>query len=108
MSIPRSPDDPVFLHSRREAVVILLVWVACFAWVVPYSYLQGYTAPASPEHLDLVLGVPAWVFWGVVGPWIVAGAVSIGLCLWFIQDDELGAEPPAKGAGPECDLQAGA
>jgi hypothetical protein len=24
-------------------------------------------------------------------PWIVSGAVSIALCLWFIQDDDLEA-----------------
>jgi hypothetical protein len=93
VTIDRAPDDPVFLHSRREAIVILAVWGAFFAWVVPYCYLNGYTAPARPVELPLVLGMPAWVFWGVALPWVVAGLVSIALCLWFIQDDDLGPAP---------------
>ena len=93
MPINRPPDDPLFLHSRREAGVILLVWGLCFAWTVPYCYLYGYSAPANPAELPLVLGMPAWVFWGVAVPWVVAGLVSIALCLWFIQDDDLGEVP---------------
>jgi hypothetical protein len=93
MPLDRPPDDPLFLHSRREAIVILAVWGAFFAWVVPYCYVFGYTAPANPAELPLVLGMPAWVFWGVGVPWVTAGLVSIVLCLWFIQDDDLGAAP---------------
>ncbi|MFV0442720.1 MAG: DUF997 family protein [Planctomycetaceae bacterium] len=94
MPLDRPPDDPVFLHSRREAIVILLVWAACFAWTVPYCYLNGYTAPASPDELPIVMGIPAWVFWGIAVPWVVAGLVSIGLCLWFIRDDDMSAGEP--------------
>ena len=28
--------DPVFLHSRREALVIFAVWLAALAWAVPF------------------------------------------------------------------------
>ncbi|MCA9055549.1 MAG: DUF997 family protein [Planctomycetaceae bacterium] len=90
MPIDRPPDDPVFLHSRREAVVILVLWGLCFAWTIPYCYIYGYNTPADAETLPIVMGMPAWVFWGVAVPWLVAGLISIGLCLWFIQDDDLG------------------
>jgi hypothetical protein len=90
MPISPPPDDPVFLHSRREAIVILIVWTVCMAWTVPYCYVNGYTAPESPADLATVLGMPAWVFWGVLVPWVVSGLVTIVLCLWFIQDDDLG------------------
>lgn len=101
MPTDRSPDDPVFLHSRREAVVILGVWALSLLWTVPYCYLNGYQSPAAPEELPIVLGMPAWVFWGIAVPWVVCGLISIALCLWFIQDDDLGetAEkaPPEEG-----------
>ncbi len=87
------PDDPVFVHSRREALVILLVWGLCFAWTVPYCYLYGYDTPADPAELALILGMPAWVVWGVMLPWGIAGLVSIALCLWYIEDDDLGPIP---------------
>lgn len=97
MHSDKAPDDPVYLHSRREAVVILLVWVATFAWTVPYCYVYGYSAPADPAALELVFGMPAWVTWGVGVPWVVAGLVSIALCAWFIRDDDL---EPSSTPGP--------
>jgi len=90
MPLDRPPDDPVFLHSRREALVIVALWAACLVWPVPYCYLNGYTAPATPEELPIVWGMPAWVFYGIALPWAVAGVASIVMCLWFIQDDDLG------------------
>ncbi|MEZ6067752.1 MAG: DUF997 family protein [Planctomycetaceae bacterium] len=99
MPISEPPDDPVFLHARREAIVILLVWAACFAWTVPYCYLNGYGAPTDGEPIPLVIGMPAWVFWGVAVPWLVGGLVSIGLCLFYIEDDDLAEE--RSGEEPE-------
>lgn len=77
--------------------MILLVWGFCFAWTIPYCYLYGYDASVRPQELPLVWGMPAWVFWGVAVPWVVAGLVSVALCLWFIQDDDLGPAPESPG-----------
>ncbi len=90
MTIDSKPDDPVFLNARREAVAILILWACCFAWTVPYCYLHGYDAPSDPVDLQLTLGIPDWVFWGIAVPWVCAGVVSILLCLFFFQDDDLG------------------
>ncbi len=83
------PDDPVFLHTRREAIVILVVWALAFSWVVPFCYFDGYTPAANATEVPLVLGMPRWVVWGVGVPWLIADVVTIGLCLWFIKDDDL-------------------
>lgn len=83
------PDDPVFLHSRREALVILGLWAAAMLWVVPFSYFYGYHEVPNPDELELILGIPAWVFWGVLVPWIVCTLATIGLCVWFIKDEDL-------------------
>jgi hypothetical protein len=83
-------DDPVYQHSRREALVILVLWGISFAWTVPYCYFTGYQAPGSLQELQTTLGIPSWVFWGVAVPWVVCGVVSILLCLFFIRDDDLG------------------
>ena len=34
--------DPFFLHARREAIVIFLVWFIAMLWAVPYCYFTGY------------------------------------------------------------------
>lgn len=82
--------DPVYKHSRREAVLILILWGLSFAWTVPYCYFRGYGAPASPDDVEIAFGIPAWVWWGVALPWIVCGVISIALCQFYIRDDDLG------------------
>ena len=77
--------------------MILILWGACFAWTIPYCYLYGYTTPENSAELSVVLGMPAWVVWGVAVPWLVAGLISIALCLWFIQDDDLGHAADEQG-----------
>ena len=70
-SARRGGWDPVFLHSRREALVIFAVWLAALAWAVPFCYLRWtpfFGQPGSRIKVDslwliccpvlLVLGVP--------------------------------------------------
>lgn len=88
-----SPEklDPVFVHSRREAMLILIVWAVCFAWTVPYCYFTGFQTTAAEDwQLSLTWGMPSWVVWGVAVPWLIAGVVSIAICLFVIEDDDLG------------------
>ncbi|MBX3439384.1 MAG: DUF997 family protein [Planctomycetaceae bacterium] len=96
---PRSdrPDDPVYLHARREALVILALWAAAMLWVVPYSYFFGYHEITDPEQIKTIVGIPDWVFWGVLVPWIVCTLATIALCVWYIKDEDLeGIETPAR------------
>ena len=91
------PDDPVYLHTRREAWLILLVYLASLLWVVPYSALHAYEPVNAAGEVELVWGIPAWVFWGVLAPWCITSLVSILFCLFVIRDDELSDEPTAAG-----------
>lgn len=83
-------NDPVFLNTRREALLILGLWLVCLCWVIPYCATQGYRPVPEGETIELVCGMPHWVFWGVALPWLVASVVSIAMCLFVIQDDDLG------------------
>ncbi len=84
------PNDPVFLHARREAIVIVSLWLLAMLWVVPYCYLNGFHPVSNPADLKTIWGIPSWVFWGVGVPWLVCDVIAIGLCLFFIKDDDLG------------------
>ncbi len=86
---PDRPDDPVYLHARREALVILALWAAALLWVVPYCYFNGYYEVPDPEQLVTVFGIPDWVFWGVLVPWFVCTLATVGISVWVIQDDDL-------------------
>ena len=55
--------------SRREAVAVMVTWLAAMVYTVGYCYLYGYNRRA--ESLTFVWGFPDWVFWGIVAPWAV-------------------------------------
>lgn len=91
--------DPVFLHSRREAVAIFLLWFFCLLWAVPVSYSMGFNQNVVPGEVPTTLGMPSWVFWGLLLPWLVADAVTIYLCFGFIKNDDLGKAPEESDEG---------
>jgi hypothetical protein len=99
--------DPVFLNSRKEAIAIFSLWFFCLLWSVPVCYAMGYGGDVVPREVPTVLGMPSWIFWGLVLPWLVADAVTIWLCFRFIKNDPLGsvngeeavAEKTADGEG---------
>ncbi|MHC4400081.1 MAG: DUF997 family protein [Planctomycetota bacterium] len=78
--------DPVLVHTRREAAWILGAFLVCLVWSVSWCWVAGYGAG---ETTAKVLGIPSWVFWGVVMPWLAADAFALWFCLFFIADDPL-------------------
>ncbi len=81
--------DPVFVHSRREAIVIFCLFLAGLLWAVPFCYLTGYPEQFDPSSFPAVWGIPAWLFWGIVLPWLLADAFTIWFCFWYMADDKL-------------------
>ncbi len=78
-----------FAQCVREAKFCAAVWIA--AWVVcaTIALKFGYLPPEQrPDEPWLILGMPGWVFFGVIIPWLIL----IGLTVWFaaayIKDDE--------------------
>jgi hypothetical protein len=84
--------DPVYLHTRRESLVILIVWAVALVWSVSVCTLFGYGQAAKGEQVQLFFGMPAWVFWGVMCPWVTAGLFSIVFSLLVMADDDLGPD----------------
>lgn len=89
---PTSDDqieyDPIFLNSRREAILIFCVWLACFAWSVPYCYINGYHY--DPKTFSTVWGIPSWLFWGIAVPWVISDIITTIICFCVIKNDDLG------------------
>lgn len=88
----RRPDephwDPVYLHARREALVILLVWAVCLVWAVGGSVWLGYER--GPGEIATVLGIPRWVMLAIALPWLLANVFAAWFCFRFMADDDLG------------------
>lgn len=96
---PQSPDadrlDPLVVHARRETLIILVAFVVCLIWSVSWCYLSGYPEPADGQ-IAKIFGIPAWVFWGVVVPWLAANGFTVWFCLFYMADDSL--EPVSESA----------
>ena len=87
--------DPVLKHSRREAIIIGLVWLAATTYCCAYSYWFGYDRPGRVLGLDdvrPVWGVPSWVFWGFLVPWLVCGLFTFWFAGFYMADDDLGSD----------------
>jgi hypothetical protein len=99
-----SQEDPVLRSSRREALVVLGVWLGALAWTVGYCVRHGYGRAA--DDLTFVLGFPDWVFWGIVLPWLVCTAIAIVFAFGFMRDDPLGDEVEESDADADADAEA--
>ena len=108
-------DDPLYLHAKREAKIILGLWAVCLVFTCTAGYLFGYNAhPPDPGAtggsigaavgtLDgfnrdaaslstpLGLGIPDWVFYSVILPWGFCIIATFWFCLFVFRDDDLGA-----------------
>lgn len=84
--------DPVFVHSWRETVAILILFSIFLIWSVGVSFWMGWESryvPVDGSPISTTLGMPSWVFYGVMLPWAVVNLVAIWFCFAFIEDDDL-------------------
>ena len=83
--------DPVFLHARREALVIVALFSAFCLWSIYVCYNYGFMGPDDQQAtVKIILGMPSWVFWGLFLPWIAVDAVAVWFCFFFMKADDLG------------------
>lgn len=100
----------LFLNSRREAVLVLIVNAVALVWTVGYCFLKGYqhapdswvvqwgwATPRSAADFHHLGGLPDWVMFGIFLPWLVCALLTILACL-VMRDDELGQDVE-EGAG---------
>ena len=85
--------DPILTSSLREARWILWLWLGCFVWTLSVCLSLGYPKTVDPDRFPTVLGLPAWVAWGIVFPWLISNALTIWFCLFRMADGDLGEEP---------------
>jgi len=84
--------DPVFANAKRETKVLLFTFLAFMVWSVGVSFYLGYGV--EPEIIETrILGMPRWVFWGVLVPWVVATLFTIWFAWFFMMNDSLDVEP---------------
>jgi hypothetical protein len=89
-------EQRLLRHARREGLLIMFVWALALFWTTAVSYVFGYRT--DPNTITIRYGMPEWVLWGVVAPWLACFVFSIWFCFGYMADDDLG-EDRAGGAG---------
>jgi len=92
--VPPEPD-PVLKHARREALIIGVVWFASMAYTCTYCYLFGTIRPGrplGPQDVHPILGMPSWVFWGIMVPWAACALFTFWFAGFVMADDDLGKD----------------
>ncbi|HJN07888.1 MAG TPA: DUF997 family protein [Pirellulaceae bacterium] len=87
-------------HARQcwyEARVVFGIIVVALTVSSVILYTQGYVPPEQrPEQPSLILGIPAWVMWGLVVPWLATIVVTWLFAMFLMKDDEPYVEVPEE------------
>jgi hypothetical protein len=92
------PENAVVKSGRREALFALGLWLAAGIYTVVYCTQHGYDL--APADITYILWFPAWVFWGIVVPWLACAAISTWFALAVMSDEPLSSDldsPPEDG-----------
>ena len=76
--------------SAREGIVSMAVAILLLAISGAVTAAWGYDRPA--ESIRYILGIPDWIFWGVLLPWAAATAFTGWFALRYMKDEDLGSE----------------
>jgi len=99
-----TPARQLLRNAYRELAVCGVVFVVALAWTLGVYYLLGYRHgpddwlvrqgwarhPEAP--LAVAFGVPDWVAYGIVLPWLLITAFTVVYVLWWMPDDDLGED----------------
>ncbi len=84
-----------YRQCSREARLVGLIWLVGLIYISSVIVTMGYVPVAErPEVPTLILGMPAWVFWGLWLPWLVQIAVTWWFAVCRLKDDEPYADFP--------------
>lgn len=82
--------DPIFVSSRREAIVSLALFGIFLIYVLSTSFWLGIQpATHADGTIATILGMPSWVFWGILVPWLAADLVTAWFCFSLMKNEPL-------------------
>ena len=84
----RADTGASFRQCLLELKWMVATWVVFFAWVIGYSSVAGYAA-AEQAEVQMVWGIPRWVFFGWLIPLGAANVFTVWFCLCKMQDEPM-------------------
>lgn len=66
---------------------MLVTWVVFLVWTLTYNGTQAFDMEKS--GIDPIWGMPRWVFFGILVPWIVGVVLTFWFATFFMKDTNL-------------------
>jgi len=76
-----------FRQSRKELWFMLITWVVFLAWTLGYNSTHAFDIEKS--GLDPIWGMPRWVFFGILVPWVAGLILTFWFATYFMKDTQL-------------------
>jgi hypothetical protein len=76
-----------FRQSSRETLVIIGAWVVFMVWTA-IACARG-ARPGPDGEYATAFGMPRWVFFGVVLPWVAAVIFTLWFSMFHMKDTDL-------------------
>ena len=97
--VPKEDEDPLLRSARREMKVAVVFWVVFASWALGFGKYLAYQKPDDGALVNMILGMPSWVFWVVMLPWFLASVFTLWFALRFMKDHDLLADSGISEAG---------
>ncbi len=93
-----------FAQCGREARFCAAVWIAAWVLCAAVTARFGYLPPdRRPDEPWLVLGIPGWVLFGVIIPWLVLICLTVWFAAVYLKEDEpIPDEAPVRSNSKEA------
>jgi hypothetical protein len=76
-----------FRQSRKEFYFMVAAWCVFAIWTISYVGLKG--GHQEGATLQLMWGMPEWVVFGILLPWVFALGLTVWFALRFMKDTDL-------------------
>lgn len=92
-----TPTSRILQSTWRDARLVIAVWLASCFWCVGWAAAFAYR-PDAGSHL--IAGIPSWVVWGVLAPWVACTLITVWYALCGMEDVDLGEDQPLPETDP--------
>ena len=98
--MPHNTGDATLRQAKREAILILSIWLLALCYTVAVCWWMGYRR--DPADLKLIFGIPDWVLIGIIVPWLGMVPVSAWVSFGFMPDEMTDEKTDADASAPSA------
>ena len=80
-----------YRQSVRELICVAVIWIVFAILTAVFGAATAFELPSDGEKVPTILGMPRWVCFTVLFPWIACNVAILWFALRFMKDTPLEA-----------------